>query len=101
MQIQLSALPPSSLITTLCQHCLIVAAAERPAVVRLELPYSVIRLIRRLDHLDLEDSSSSEDESSSSDTSSSSDNSSTYYSYDISDYFSDPLNSESSDSSDD
>jgi hypothetical protein len=92
MQIQLSAPPPTPLIATLLQRCLIVAAAERPAVVRLELPYSFIRIMRRLDHLDLEDSSSSEDESSSSDTSSSSDNSSIDYSYDISDYLSDPIN---------
>jgi hypothetical protein len=101
MQIQLSALPPTPLIATSLQRCLIVTAAERPAVVRLELPYSFIRIMRRLDHLDLEDLSPSEDDSSGSDTRSSSDNSSTIYSYDISDYYSDPSNSESSDSSDD
>jgi hypothetical protein len=94
-------LPLTPLFATFLQRCPIFTAADQPAVVHLNLPYSFIRIMQRLNCLDLEDLSPSEDDSSSSDTSSDSDNSSTIYVYDISDYYSDSSNFESSDSSDD
>ena len=95
------------LITIPLQHFPLFTAADQPAVVHLNLPYPVLRIMRRLNRLAFEHSSLSEDDSSSSDSSSDSDNSSTIYVYDISDYYSNSSNlssssnSESSDSSDD